>query len=94
MDNQNRILIVGIDDSKDVLKQLIEIAAANKLPEGKVIAAWNERQQTLTSDQQTLPNLCFDIRKMKIEETSELKSDGNDYYSVKERNKFFERRRK
>lgn len=87
-----KLMIVGIDSSKDLLRQLVEIAETNRLSVIDVVSAYDQRNHTTSLNQQILPNLFFDIKENKITNQQKEKRP-SDWKSVKERNKFFERRR-
>jgi hypothetical protein len=91
------LLIVSIDMSRDVMKQLSHIAEENSLFAGEVVCAWCSRQQfngTSPSYEDVLPNLHFDIRKIEVKpefDEKEIKVQ-HSFKAVKERNRFFDRK--
>lgn len=96
------ILIVGIDPLGDVPAQLMKIANANKLSVIAVGREYRTAQQfdgTAEMGHSTIDGetqLIFDLTKhipdkTEEKETPEIK---HDYKSVKERNKFFEKRKR
>jgi len=88
------ILIVGIDPNDDIMRQLRHIAEINKMPVLDVVSAWRN-QSAVSGTVPTLPSqICFEeIKKMKYEEKEEPEIR-HDYQAVKERNRFFNKRKR
>jgi hypothetical protein len=94
----NKILVVSIDTSKKIIGQLAGIARTHDLSVLEVTEAWRQQRHfgpTETSLHDILPNLHFTIVKEQMEQKDfEDLNRKNSYRVVKERNKFFDRKRR
>ena len=94
--DRGMILVVSVDMSKDIMEQLVNIARAHDLPVLAVTDAWRQRcsSVTVSSTDDLLPNLHFDVKEIKEQfDEKDIKKE-HSYQAVKERNKFFNRKRK
>jgi len=92
------ILVLSVDPSQDLATQLRGISESSKIPLLDLIDAWNNRNGpyiTAASTHVLSSTIQFDVvQKLKAEEVEEEFREQHSYKAVRERNKFFNRRRR
>jgi hypothetical protein len=86
------ILVVGIDPNDDIMKQLRHIAEVNRMPILDVVSAWRGQTTVFGTAPALSQRIVFEeIKKYEEKEEPEIR---HDYQAVKERNRFFNKRKR